>query len=74
MPVYRCRFLNHAGSMVQTRLVAENEPEATETARSISAISGARWFELFQGERLVCVERESEKVSAGDVPKQPDVR
>jgi hypothetical protein len=66
MPLYRCRFLNHAGSMVQTRLAAENEAEAAEMARSISANSSARWFELFQGERLVCVERESEKVSAGD--------
>jgi hypothetical protein len=57
MPLYQCRFLNHAGSMVQTRLVAENEAEATEMARSISTNSGACWFELFQGERLVSVER-----------------
>ena len=68
MPLYRCRFLSHAGSMVQSRLVAENEAEATEIARSMSANSGARWFELFQGERLVCVERESERASAGDAP------
>jgi hypothetical protein len=62
--------LNHAGSMVQTRLVAKDEPEATELARNVSANSGARWFELFQGDRLVCVERESEseRASAGDAP------
>jgi hypothetical protein len=54
--------------MVQTRLVAKDELEATELARSISANSGARWFELFLGERLVCVERESEGASIGDAP------
>ena len=58
MPLYRCRYWDSAGNMVRTLLAVEDDGEAIEMARSMSANSGASWFELFQGERLVRVERE----------------
>jgi hypothetical protein len=54
MPLYRCRYLDSAGNMVRTLLAAEDDGEAIEMARSMSANSdGERWFELFEGERFV---------------------
>ena len=53
MPLYRCRYLDSAGSMVQVRVAAEDDAEAINLARSMSTYSGARWFDLFEGERFV---------------------
>ena len=54
MPLYRCRYWDSAGNMVRTLLAVEDDGEAIEMARSMSANSdGERWFELFEGERFV---------------------
>jgi hypothetical protein len=56
MPLYRCCFQDIAGNPVLIRVAAKNDDDATEMARSMSANSGADWFELWQDERCVHME------------------
>jgi hypothetical protein len=58
MSLYRCRFLDSTGSVVQTSVAAKGDAEALEMAQSMGANSGARWLELWQGERCVRIMRE----------------
>jgi hypothetical protein len=58
MPLYRCRFLDSNGSVVQTSLAGKDDAEALEMAQNIGANSGASWLELWQGERCVRIMRE----------------
>jgi len=58
MPLYRCRYLDNTGSLVQVGVAAEDDAEAINMARSMSANSGARWFDLFEGERFVRIGEE----------------
>lgn len=53
MPLYRCRFLDSTGGVVQTSLAAEDDAEAIEMAQNMGANSDASWLELWQGERSV---------------------
>jgi hypothetical protein len=58
MSLYRCRYLDGTGSLVQVRVAADDDAEAINMARSMSTNSGARWFELFQDERFVRIGKE----------------
>jgi len=57
MPAYRCCFLDRTGNPVMTRVASENEAEAVRMARNLSAICGAREFELWLGERCLRTEK-----------------
>ena len=60
MPLYQCRFLNHAGNPVQAKVAAENDAEAIKIAHNMGENSGAHWLELWQDERSVHMEKEPE--------------
>jgi len=57
MPLYRCRFLDRTGSVVQARVAAKDDAEAIKMARNMSSNSGAHGYELWQDERCVHTER-----------------
>jgi hypothetical protein len=57
MPLYQCRFLNHAGNADQAKVAAENDAEAIKIAQNMGANSGAHWLELWQDDRCVHIVR-----------------
>jgi hypothetical protein len=58
MPLYRCRYRDSTGKVVKAMVAAEDDAEATKMAQSMSTNSGARWYELFEGERFVRIGKE----------------
>jgi hypothetical protein len=58
MPLYRCRYLDSTGSVIQTSLAAKHDAEAIEMAQNMGANSDASWLELWQGERCIRIMRE----------------
>jgi hypothetical protein len=62
MSLYRCRYLDSTFNVVRIQGVAcENDAEAIEMSRRMSANSGAAGFELWQDER--CIHKELGRVT-----------
>jgi hypothetical protein len=58
MLLYQCRFVDRVRNAVRTWVASDNDAEAIEIARSMSANSGADGFELWQDQRCVHIEKE----------------